>query len=430
MSKKRLTTVLQGNILRNTLQKVLIASPDQTQAEKWGNLLRFGFVTAFALLSLFQLQQIYLDLYDIDFKAFDLAIKSLLTPGDSPYRPHGIEQSFHYPLWTSFLYLPIAGLEHGVAQHAWLILNMVVLLPVVWLLQRLYLPDWKPICLPFLYCVAVALSSINFLDGYPNVLLTGGLALMLTALKAGRPIQAGGWGVLALVMKPQLTFLVGLSLLLWLFTGSLAARREARRWWLGAVGVGLALIILTTAIMPDWIFQLYHAVSTENLNGGIHPDGKFYTWVTATFPEWFNYLTNLDGWPVTASYLVFGLILAGVGLYRLLSWREQPAIWIALIVALNLALTPYGRPYDYPFLLLPLFCLMNVAWQAYQHQQFKRTLAYSGILALVFILTALNRDFRWFYFQPLLLSLALLTVGVGDQGSGIRKSSIPLTTDN
>ncbi len=382
---------------------------DQSR-QKYANLLKFGFVAVCSLLCLFQMQQLNAQVYNVDFKAFDQAVKSLITPGDNPYQPHGTEQSFHYPLWTSFLYLPIAGLEHFAALHTWQIANMLILLPVVWLLARQYVPEWPVwVGLPFLYCLSLSICSLNLLDGFPNILIVGSFSLMLAAFKAGRINQAGMWGTLGLVMKPQLTFLVGLSFLLWLITGSPNARRIARRWWLAALLTGLVLLAVSLLVEIDWIGRLYHALSTESLTTGMQEDGYVYAYITSTFPDWLNYLTRLEGWPVTLLYGGFAIGLLVIGFRRLLQWRNSVPGWLAVALALNVVLTPYARPYDYPFLLPPLFCLIGIAWQAYRAKRYRRTINYGLLVALVFVATALNRDFRWFYFQPLLITAGLLT---------------------
>lgn len=376
--------------------------------QKWRNLAEFGLIISGLLFTLYQLREIYVEVYDVDFIQFEKAIKLLLQGG----RLYSPEAGFFYPypLWTSFLYLPVAGLEHQTAIRAWLVLNMCLLLPVIWLLQKFYLPRLKAVYLLPLYCVGLALCTLNLLDGFPNIVILGALALMLTMLKAQRPFQAGAWGVVAMVIKPHLTILLGPVFLAWplLLTGH--HHQQARRWWLGAIITGTGLLLVSCLIDLGWIPRFLNQLKVDNMTGGTHADGKEYLWITSTFPAWLNFISGLDGLALNLIYGLFVVGVAGLGIWRLLGWREVPALWVALAITLNLTLTPYARPYDYPLLVIPLFALLAVIIQPGQARRYSQAGFLGAGLALVFLMPVLNMDFRWYYFQPLIFTILLLSI--------------------
>ncbi|HEX2915277.1 MAG TPA: glycosyltransferase family 87 protein [Chloroflexia bacterium] len=382
-------------------------SPVQDQKIHTRNLAITALVAVSLVLILFQFWQLLTGLYDVDFNAFETAIKSLLA-GDTPYRAHGTEQAFHYPLWTSFLYLPVAFLGHNVARYSWLTINLVVLAGVVWLLAKVYLPGLKSIYLIPLYCFGLTISTLNLLDGFPGIIVVAGFALMLNAIKQEKMVWAGIWGMLGLVIKPQITFVIGAALLLWLFNPSRSERRRAARWWLSAVVAGFVLLVVSWIVHPNWIQLLVNALKNDNLTGGIGPDGVEYEWVTSTFTSWLNFVANVADPALTILYIIVALGLVAGMVLRLVEWRLALLPLLSLAAALNLAVTPYTRPYDYPLLLLPVFFLLSVIRSAYaKGNRSQVSLCVTGLI-LVFLVPVYNKDFRWFYLQPFLLIISLL----------------------
>jgi hypothetical protein len=149
-----------------------------------------------------------------------------------------------------------------------------------------------------------------------------------------------------LTIKPQLTILVLLGVLLW------AARR--RRW--GAVlGFAATLAVLGLAsslVMPGWLPQMLDAPRQTP------PPTENFPWIGTT---WFLLLKSagFQSWGFWALYAAVAIPLLAAVVKA--AWdRSRPlhdVIALGLLVACIVA--PYGRHYDFPILLIPLFVLMG-----------------------------------------------------------------------
>jgi hypothetical protein len=386
---------------------------ERNNTRRWLNLAIFSVISLSVLASLFQLSQVWTNVWLLgDFQAFYYAIQDIFN-GQTPYQYVGERQPFYYPFWSTYLYLPVSWLPLQTALRSWLVINLVLSIPICWYTIRLYLPRLKIIWFPIVHFMCLALSTTTLLTGYALVLISGLLILMLNLYHKERPFLAGLIGAYALTFKPQVTFLLALSYFFWFFAVETTERRKILRFWLGGCVGGVVLVISGLSVQANWIIKMLEAWRNNSLMGEIG-DGYEKVWITSTFPDWFNYLTGISGLPLQICYAIFALLLVGAGVYRLLTnWRNQPAGWLAVVLVINLTVTPYTRPYDYAMLIIPLVFVLAAIYFLVEQKRYWYTAYYGFGVGLIFALPIFSVDYRWFYWQALILSVLVLSVNVG-----------------
>ncbi len=392
-----------------------------------------GLLLAALVLTFFQLALVYLHIPDYntqpknDFNLF-LKFGRYVLDGQTPYQG---ELPFIYQLWVSFLYLPFVPLEHDLALHSWAIFNLALLAGAVWLLWRTFLPDLAGWWLLPLYCLALAVCSNAIMTGHTTVFSLLALSLSLYSLRRQRYFLAGV-PVFVLLIKPQLTFLAGLAMLILLFyrskSGQSASPIRTRlpnplvgRWLAGAVAGTLAILAISLLVQPDWPLRYAHTFNVAQTQGELQPDGTYLEYYKSIFPSWLEFLFGLtQPWLAIVSVLGMGSLLVWGG-WRLVQWRDQPVEFLAIGLALNLAVTPYSHIYDFPPVMLAVFVLLARIRQDWQAGQLRLATGRGGLLALLFALQPLSADYRWFYSQ--VLGIALLVFSFGPP-------KLPFTTGN
>jgi hypothetical protein len=287
----------------------------------------------------------------------------LLASGQSPYdadlqtrtqREYGWDKEttgrgtydflpFYYPPWFGLLWVPAVPLGFQAAKVAWFFLNVELTLITGYLLHR-SLPGVPP-RLPMVLAPVFAFSVACVLLGQTAIVVFFLIALAWRLLQQGRDWWAGvvlAWWT----VKPQLTALLLLGVLLWL------ARQ--RRW--GAVwafAVSLAVLYLASAlIVPSWPVQMWEAPRQ------VPSPTEHYPWIGNA---WFLVLraVGLNGWPLLVPYLAVALPFTAAVLWSaidrttafssLLGWGVLAAFFVA----------PYARHYDFPVLLIPALLLLD-----------------------------------------------------------------------
>jgi hypothetical protein len=251
---------------------------------------------------------------------------------------------FYYPPWFGLPWVLLVPLGFQTARLAWFFLNVELTLVAGYLLQR-SVPG-VPASLPMVLAPVFVFSVACVLLGQTAVLVFFLTTLAWRLLQEGRDLSAGA--LLAwLTIKPQLTALLLLGVLLWL------ARQ--RRWRaVGAFAATLTvLMVASTLVVPSWPMQMWEAPRQPP-----PPPTETYPWIGNA---WFLVLraVGLQGWPLGAAYLAAALPLAAAVL-RVSLDRAAPltsVIGWGILAAFFVA--PYARHYDFPVLLIPALLLVD-----------------------------------------------------------------------
>lgn len=266
------------------------------------------------------------------------------NPTDQPadYR------SFAYPAFIDLLFWPMAG-----AEFPKLRIFLAGLLPLltacsVWWWTRAL--DWRPGAIWLAITVLLTLCNYPVLEALfaeqPGLIVGFFLAGSILALRRNRFLSAGILMALTTI-KPQMTLLVILYLLLW----SAADWRQRAGFACGFLGTILVLVGASLMIWPHWIgawmnvlFE-YHRYSTPPL------------------------VTELLG-PMPGIRASLVLIAALLGTAILLAWRKRRAsvgslhFWLAISLLLaitSVTLLPGQAVYDH-IILLPGILLLLQRW--------------------------------------------------------------------
>ncbi len=266
----------------------------------------------------------------------------------NPADPSTAYREFAYPAFADLVLWPAAALEFPQLR-----LVLVVLLPFLtvvsiwlWILAL----QWRVHPLWFAVLALLALCNYPVLEAIfaeqPGLLVGFFLASSTLALRQNRLLPAGGLISLTLI-KPQMTLLAILYLLLW----SLADRRRAR-FWVGFVATTLLLFGASLWIWPHWmghwmkVLLGYHRYATPPL------------------------VSLLLGEALSA-YVGRAVIMVLLGIGAVLAWRKRRAtldsvdFWLTLSLLLaitSITLLPGQAIYDH-IILLPGILLLLRYWR-------------------------------------------------------------------
>ncbi len=402
------------------------------RAEMAALLLVAGVLTVFQIVLVYNLTARFNSDPATDFNIF-LKFARAVLDGQSPYQPYQPLQGafqgelrFIYLYWVIFFYLPFARLETDLALHLWAVINLLLLFGAVWLGWRAYLPKWRGYWLLPLYCLALAVCSNAIMNGHTTVIMLLGLAASAYLYRQGK-FFAAGLPALVLLIKPQVTFLAGAALL------ALVVYQLARfkgiywkynnwppllKWLSGAVVSTLVITAVSLAFEPDWPFRLAGAFNAQQINGQIQADGTYLEFYKSIFPSWLEFLT---GWTQPWVALVSVQVMAGLvvwGSFRLWQWREDYPVFLGIGLALTLTVTTYSHVYDFPPLVLAVFIVLGQTGRDWRARGIRPVLLRSGALVLLFTLQPLSPDYRWFYSQPFVITLLVLTIAPEKPGAG------------
>ena len=216
------------------------------------------------------------------------------------------QRAFPYPAFVDLLFLPAATIPFPIVRIVvcCLLAALTIASVLLWLRVLSWDLDWKWTTVVLL----LTLSSYPALEGLYaaqiGLLVSFLLATSVLALQRERYLLSGT--LLALTaMKPQVTILAVLFLLLW----NLRTAR-ARRFYIGYFATVAALVAAATIVLPHWISSWIHTVLAY----------RHYTpppLVTQT-------LTSLLG-PSLAGPAALVLTAAAILIALILAWKNRSA---------------------------------------------------------------------------------------------------------
>ena len=328
------------------------------------------------------------------------------------------EMRFAYPLYVVFLLAPTVTLPFETVQrlYLWIVITLAIL--SVWL--------WMRTLENRVSAAQVAVAVMLFLGSYPVVqaihlqqlalLVFGLIAVAVAAIGSGMLGAAGVILGLAMV-KPQTTFPIAGWFLFW----ALAGWKERKML---AITFATTMIIMcagASILLPDWIGDWREGAS--------------------------SYMGYTAGVPAHVQVILGNYAGAGIGFVlcvgiAVLCWKtrnDSPSsdrfkLVPALILAVNMAITPLWHEYDHMFLLPAVLLIFYWRNEFYLLKPFVRAVV--SLCAIVFawqwvgalVLTVISIRFRQFaetwqilpwlsvFFAPtlVLISLTLLYPGLRD----------------
>jgi hypothetical protein len=248
---------------------------------------------------------------------------------------------YFYPPWFALACAALLPLGYPAGKVAFFALNIALALASGRLLRgpAKGVPGWAPSVLVPLFVFSV----VCVLLAQTSLIVLFLIVIAWTLLEEGRDRAAGV--VLAwLTIKPQLTAVLLLGVLLW------AVRR--RRWGVpAAFAVTLGLLAgVCTLLVPSWPVQMLQAPRQSPL------PTEFYPWIGNA---WFLLLraVGVEGWGLLLLYLpaaaaaLLAVVRVGFDRSRPLAEVLAAGVLAAFFVA------PYARHYDFAVLVVPFFVL-------------------------------------------------------------------------
>ena len=264
-----------------------------------------------------------------------LGTRLLLTDGQSPYseettqaiqqfifgglaRPDQDQSLFAYPLYSILIFLPYALIgDYILARAFWLTTLQVSLIITAIASSRLV--NWR-MSLPlgvglFLYVLLWYYSVRPLINGNAAILSGLFIVIALLAIRNHNDLLAGPLLALSTI-KPQVVILLIPILLLW------AASQKRRKLIISTVASMAVLVIISTVILPDWMFRQLEQVRAYSSYTVIGTPSEIFT-------LW---------WPDAGN--VIGLIFSILAILTIIyiwkrSWRQDfqlvlPAIFLTL----------------------------------------------------------------------------------------------------
>jgi len=217
------------------------------------------------------------------------------------------QRAFPYPAFVDLLFLPAAAIPFPIVRIlACCALGALTIASVLlWLRVLNWSLNWKWTTLVLL----LTLSSYPALEGLYaaqiGLLVSFLLAASVLALQRSRFVLSGT--LLALTaMKPQVTILAVLYLLIWNFRSP----RATRRFYTGFFGTLAVLVGAATIVLPHWISSWVHTILAY----------RHYTpppLVAQTLTSWLG--------PSLAGFATFLLSVGSIAIALALAWKNRTA---------------------------------------------------------------------------------------------------------
>ncbi len=310
--------------------------------------------------------------------------------------------------WALSLLAPFTRLDARTGHLLWQLAQLAVLLgatEVIWRLQR---GDPGLRWVAWLVTFTFLPSYLVVVTGQLGAVLLLGFAGFLHFMRRGREVPAGACLALAAI-KPQLTFLVWVALLLWAVQG--------RRWRVAAGGVVAVLLLLALPLWENPRLPVYYwdaLTRRTQTHSHLSPvAGSALRLLLAPRSMWPQFLPLLPGLLWFAWY-----------------WRRHRLAWDwgerlpALLFASFLA-APYGAwPFDLVVFLLPL---LGVAARLTEAAPARVTVAAGchlllGLGAVVLLLR--EAEYFWFLWMTPAILAAYLLCGAASGATISRSRSI------
>jgi hypothetical protein len=339
-----------------------------------------------------------------DFLAYWSATRLLVT-GQNPYDPvslralgqetrpdrnpdRGHPFASWNPPWLLIVLSPLGLLPFDLAVRVWMICNIA-------LIGAASVLTWRILPEPLdnrglLVAMAVSLwsgqSLVTLLTGQTSSLVLVGLVLGAWYLHAGRDTLAGAAFFVATI-KPHVTYLVLLLLLLWVV--------RHRRWqviW-GGIAASLISMAVLSVIFPRWLSAYFTLIRTYRF--------LFSLYATPTVGSLAHALwgTNLFRF---AGILLVPFVFPLLRLVDSRGWLT--AMNVALSISVPLAM--YGFHSDHVVLLPTMVHIISWLWRGELPIRWAR--AIGGGLAMLYVMSFRmvikpGQVFYWFVWTPLAL---------------------------
>jgi hypothetical protein len=277
-------------------------------------------------------------------------------------------RQYSYPAFTDLILWPAAFLDFPQLRMALTLLLPTLSALSIWMWLKAL--RWKIHPMWAATIMVLTLSTYQLLEAFfalqPGLFVGFFLAAAALAIRSNRLMLAGGLCSLTLI-KPQVTMLAILYLLLW----SLSDRTRAR-FWQGFLLVTAALMIGSLAIWPHWIGQWMTVLL------GYHH---------YAMPPLINILLG----PSLSRYIAPVVIAAMLALAIGSAWRNRRAaqdsarFWFTLSVVLaitTITLLPGQAIYDHIILIPAILLLLRYARELAKAGRIGRALLLAGGLVL------------------------------------------------
>jgi len=307
---------------------------------------------------------------------------------------------FYYPPWLGLAFTALVPLGHHSAKVVWVALDFELLLVSGYLLRDAApgAPWWVSV----IGVPAFVFSVFSALLGQTSPLVLF-LIVASSRLVEQRYDRLAGGLLACLTIKPQLSAVLLAGMLLW-------SIRQGR--WRIVQGFCLILglfCLVSLLLLPFWPVEILAAIRQNP------PPTAYYPSVGAT---WLSALETIGirGWCLPVLYSAVVLPLSVLVLRSALAGGCRARDLMALGVLAAFFVAPYGRPYDFPILLMPLLLLPE------QRISQKKLLAVVvlNILTIIQIMIyikffgdinlAINELGVTFFWIPLTLTAAWLTL--------------------
>ncbi len=290
------------------------------------------------------------------------------------------------PPWLLLFLQPLAWLPFRVASAVWLFINVFLTGSAVLLsVDLLGLPkDDRRFVFYFTGCLFFGATISSFLIGQISALLVVSLLLGIYWLRHEKDYFAGA-AFFLLTVKPQITYLVGLMIVIWII--------RHRRWkvFLSAFFCGIISSSIVWLFFPGWI-GAYLQILREN------PFAGYYTSTLASMGK-VLFGTNLF------TYTIFLSIPLP---FLLQKWLDQNK-WgssVNLVISAGVALSPYGFNFD-QVLLIPVWVQCIEWYILHQLKGWRGYLLYIGlpVTALFYLLQLFvsNIPYSYFFWIPIVI---------------------------
>ena len=250
---------------------------------------------------------------------------------------------FYYPPWFAMLCAAFVPLGYETARIAWPMVNLELVFLTAYLLRDLVpgVPRSVPLAVVPLFIFTITAVIVG--QTSPLIFF---LVVVAWRLLEGGLDRAAGMVLAWLTIKPQLTAVLLLAVLLW-------AIRRGRWGVVQGFAAMLALLCLASfALLPTWLTEMLDATRRTP------PPTDYFPWIGTS---WYLLLkgAGLRSWWLLAAYMALAIPFLAAVLRAALdrSCPLRDVLSVALLAADFVA--PYGRHYDFPLLLIPLLVLLG-----------------------------------------------------------------------
>lgn len=289
----------------------------------------------------------FVDLWSRSFYTSDFgaiwAGPRILATGGHPYDPVTFRQAvrelgvqepaaavYLYPGWVTALLLPLGALDLPTASVIWMLLGVVASTVGLYVLLEAFGARQPLVYATLGFTLLGSEPGITaFYSGQTSLVVTGALALMAAWLVRGHHV-AGGIAGAAMLIKPQHFALAMPALAL------LAVLRGERRFAFSLAAASLALVTLSTLVVPQW-----WSGWLEHVPAARAADARAANLPTALF-DLFGPAGRITGYAALASMLAAAFAFGRS--------RAALAVWIAA----SISVSPYLWVYDHILMIVPL----------------------------------------------------------------------------